>query len=110
MPNLKIFVDQDAAGDLQDRLSALLPDLRARLCAALGVDLAAAQLAVLPVLGLPDQPAINVEVQILSGPARTPEALRSVAAMLRDTIAAATGAHAAVRIASFDPAAYLALK
>lgn len=110
MPNIKIFVDERAMVGLQDRLTALLPDLRSRLCTALGVDLAAAQMAVLPVLGLPDQPLINVELQVLTGPDRTPEALRDVARMVRDSITTATGAHAAVRIATFDPGGYVTLK
>ncbi|QEW20068.1 hypothetical protein LA6_002262 [Marinibacterium anthonyi] len=110
MPNIKIFVDQAEMAGLQGVLTALLPDLRAQLCAALGVDLSISQVAVLPVIGLPDQPVINVELHLLSAPARTPEALRKLAQDLRDMLGQATGRHAAIRIATFEPGGYVTLK
>ncbi len=110
MPNLKIFVDQSGLADVQPALAALLPDLRARLCEALGVGISASQVAVLPVLGMPDQPSINVELTLLSGPSRSREALVELAQEVQARMDAATGAHAAVRIATVDPSGYVACK
>lgn len=110
MPNLKIFVDETQYPDLQHGLSALLPGLRDQLCAAFAVEPPACQLAVIPVLGLPDQPAINVELNILPRPERTRDAVTAAAARLRETIGAATGRHVAVRIALLDAQGYVALK
>ena len=110
MPNLKIFVDDARLGDIRAPLVAALPGLRDRLCQALAVDPAISQMAILPVIGLPDQPVINVELHLLSAPARTPEALRKVAQDLRDMLGQATGRHAAIRIATFEPGGYVTLK
>lgn len=110
MPNIKIYLDDSTLDALRDRLTTTLPDLRSGLCSALGVDIAAAQVAVLPVLGLPDQPAINVEIHALAAPTRTPEVLRGVAQMVRDLMMAATQTRTAVRITTLDPSGYVTLK
>jgi len=110
MPNVKIFVDEVHYPTLRDNLAAALPDLRAMLCAALTVDLAACQFAVIPVLALPDQPALNAELHILPRTERTPRALRQAAQELSDRLRRVTGHHAAVRIATLDPVTYIALK
>lgn len=110
MPNLKIYVDESRWPEARPGLAALLPELRALLCAALAVEPAACQLAVIPVLGLADQPAVNAELHLMPRPERTRAALTDVAERLRDRIGAATGLHAALRIAALDPETYLALK
>ncbi|WP_428929075.1 hypothetical protein [Marinibacterium sp. SX1] len=110
MPNLKIFVDDARLGDIRAPLVAALPGLRDRLCRALAVDPAISQMAILPVIGLPDQPALNVELHLLAAPTRDREALRALATELREALAQATGLSVAVRIASFDPAGYVTLK
>jgi len=110
MPNVKIFVDETRLPAVQERLTSLLPDLRSQLCEAFSVDLAAAQFAVIPVFGLPDQPPINVEMHILPRPDRTREAVLAVARQTRDRLREATGHHAAVRIATLDAETYVALK
>lgn len=110
MPNVKIFVDESAYPALQPGFAALLPDLRAQLCTDFAVDPPACQLAVIPVLGLPDQPPINVELSILPRPERTRAAVTAAATRLRETIGAATGRHVAIRIALLDAESYVALK
>ena len=110
MPNVKLFVDEARYPSVRQGLAALLPELRDMLCAALTVDHAACQFAVIPVLGLPDQPQINAELHLLPRTERTPEVLRAAAEALRDRLRAATGLHAAVRIAALDPGTYIALK
>ncbi|MFT3975205.1 MAG: hypothetical protein QM699_17715 [Amaricoccus sp.] len=110
MPNVKIFVDETQYPALRSDLAALLPGLRDQLCGDFAVDRSACQFAVIPVLGLPDQPPVNVELNILSGPERTREVVAAAAARLRETIGAATGRHIAVRIAQLDPEGYVALK
>ncbi|MEO5619804.1 MAG: hypothetical protein ABIQ85_02710 [Cypionkella sp.] len=110
MPNVKLFVDRTQYPALQHSLAALLPELREMLCAALWVELAACQFAVIPVMGLPDQPPINAELFLLPRAERTPAVLRQAAEDLRARLLAATGLHAAVRIALLDPDSYIALK
>lgn len=110
MPNVKLYVDETRYPEVQRSLAAVLPELRDMLCAALSVDLAACQFAVIAVLGLPDQPQINAELHLLPRTERTPEVLRHAAQELRARLKAATGLHAAVRIAALDPGTYIALK
>lgn len=110
MPNVKLYVDRGHYPAVEGGIAALLPELRDMLCAALAVDHAACQVAVIPVMGLPDQPQINAELHVLPRESRTPAALRQVAADLRALVAGATGRHVAVRIAMLDPATYIALK
>jgi hypothetical protein len=110
MPNVKVFVDAAQYPAVQAGLSVLLPELRNMLCVGFGVDPAACQLAVIPVLGLPDQPAINAELHILPKPERTRATIEAMAARLRDRMAGVTGLHVAVRVATLDAATYVALK
>jgi hypothetical protein len=110
MPNVKFFVDEAQYPAVRQSLAALLPELRDMLCQTLLVDVAACQFAVIPVLGLPDQPPINAELHLLPRAERTPAVLRQAATDLRDRLHAATGLHAAVRIMALDPASYIALK
>jgi hypothetical protein len=110
MPNVKLYVDEARYPAIRQGLADLLPELRDMLCAALSVELAACQFAVIPVLGLPDQPLINAELHLLPRTERTPEVLRAAATQLRARLRAATGLHAAVRIAALDPGTYIALK
>lgn len=110
MPNVKLFVDDRHLPGLQAGIAAALPAIRDMLCAALAVDLAACQIAVIPVIGLPDQPQINAELHILPHADRTPAALRQTALDLRAMVAGATGLSVAVRIATLDPATYVVLK
>lgn len=110
MPNLRIFVDESAYPALRDGLSAPLPRLRDELSALFAVEPPACQLAVIPVLGLPGQPLLNVELDILSRPERTRDAVNAAAARLRGTVSAATGQRAAVRVTLLDPEGYVALR
>ncbi|MBO0145066.1 hypothetical protein JZX87_28430 [Agrobacterium sp. Ap1] len=59
--------------------------------------------------GLPDQPAINLEVIILPKPERTREVI-AVGTRLKATLAEASGGRVAVRAAALDPQTYVALK
>lgn len=110
MPNVKFYIDSRNAPATRDTVARLLPDLRSLLCEDLGVPAAACQFAVIEVVGLEDQPAINAELHLLPGPARTPEYLTCVAQRLRDTLAQATGLTVAVRMSALDPQTYVALK
>lgn len=110
MPNVKIFVDETQYGAVKSGLIAVLPDLRAMLCEAFDVEVPACQMAVIPVLGLPDQPPINVELHLLAKPERSRAAVQAAGVRVRDMIGAATGQHVAVRFAALDPATYVALK
>lgn len=110
MPNVKFFVDASQCPAAREAIAGLLPALREMLCDSLGVERADCQFAVIEVAGLGDQPPINAELAFLPKPSRTPEALRAAALRLRAEVGAATGLHVAVRMASLDPATYIALK
>ena len=105
MPNVKIFAEREVAG----QVAPLMPRLCAVICDRLSVDRPAVQLALVEVTGLEGQPALNLEIALLPTEARTGAALRALAAELQ-AILAETGQRAAVRIATLDPATYVALK
>ena len=110
MPNVKIYIDQACYDAVRPAVSDLLPDLRAMLCDLLEVAPDACQFAVLPVLGLPDQPRINAELHLMPRPSRTRDRLEQVAAGMRDSLSQASCLTVAVRIAQLDAATYVALK
>lgn len=110
MPNVKLFVDETQYRAVGPGLVALLPGLRDMLCETLSVGHAACQIAVIPVLGLPDQPLINAELHVLPRSERTPALLQQMAQDLRAHLHSATGLTVAVRIASLDPETYITLK
>lgn len=110
MPNVKFYVDVRRGPTATETISDMLPALRDLICETLEVPVAACQFAVIMVAGMDDQPAINTELHLLPGPARTPEYLRCVAQRLRDELALATGLSVAVRMSSLDPQSYVALK
>lgn len=110
MPNLKIYVDETIFDGVRPHLSEALEPIRALLCDAFRVTPPACQLAVIRVLGMPDQPQINTELLILPHADRTDEAIRAAAERLRSLLVSVTGARVAVRIAQLDPVTYVALK
>lgn len=110
MPNLKLYVDETQYQAAHHSLSALLPVLRDLLCARFSVEPIACQMAVIPVMGVPDQPQINAELHLLPACNRTPDVVRGAAHDVRACIQAATNLSVAVRIATLDPATYIALK
>ncbi len=110
MPNVKIFIDETQYDEIRSGLAALLPDLRTELCSSLKVDNSAFQIAIIPVLGMSDQPRINVEMQLLPRPERTREAVCELAGQVRASLGKITKEHVAVRVAMLDAASYVALK
>jgi hypothetical protein len=110
MPNMKIYVDERIYPACRDRLPAALGPILDMLCRDLTVDLPACQLAVMPVLAMPDLPPVNVELQIMPHPDRTRAVLLAVCVKLREMVGAATGTHVAIRVTTLDPETYVALK
>lgn len=110
MPNVKIYVDDRLFPDLRAALDGALLPARSLLCRELGVDVPACQFAVMPVLAMPDLPAVNVELHVLPRSDRTRDRVTEVGLALRGLLGAATGQHVAVRIAFLDAATYVALK
>lgn len=108
MPNVKLFLDRKAGAEAA--VAALMPALRDLICARLLVGPEAAQLALIASTGLPDQPPINLEIQILPQERRTAEVLRTLALDLQERLRQGTGLHAAIRISTLDPSSYIALK
>lgn len=92
MPNLKIFVDEALLPERRAALTQALGPIRALLCRELAVPPAACQLAVVPVIALPDQPPVNAELHILPRPERTRARVEALCA------------------AALDPETYVALK
>ena len=110
MPNVKIYVDEVIYPLCRDRLPAALAAVLIMLCHDLTVDRPACQIAVIPVLAMPDLPPVNVEMQIMPRSERTRAVLLGVCAKLRDMVGAATGTHVAIRVTTLDPETYIALK
>lgn len=111
MPNVKLFADETLPPGQGMALRAALPDLRALLCRDLGVKPAACQIALLPVTGLEGQPPVNVEMLIMPGASRTPEAIRALAKRIRALLSPCIGGSGvAVRIGMLDARNYVALK
>jgi hypothetical protein len=110
MPNLKIYVDEVIYPDCRHRFRAALGPILDMLCDDLTVDRPACQIAVIPVLAMPDLPPVNVEMQIKPRPDRTRAVVLSVCAKLRKMVEAVTGTHVAIRVTMLDPETYIALK
>ncbi len=108
MPNVKLFVDPRTpnAAALPERLTAL----RDMIIAHLDVPVSASQIAIVEAVGVLDQPAINVELRILPGPARTRAALTELAEAFRSQVQQVCDVAVAVRIDQLDPETYVALK
>lgn len=110
MPNVKIYVDDAIYAACRNRLADALGPVLEMLCHDLTVDRPACQMAVIPVLAMPDLPPVNVEMQIMPRPERTRALLLAVCAKLREMVGDATGAHVAIRVTTLDPETYIALK
>lgn len=110
MPNVKIYVDEALYQDRKTALTELLPHLREALCRELSVPSAACQLAVMPVLGLQDQPKANFEVQYLGIKSRTPQMIETACMVFQGLLADCLGHVPAVRATPLDPETYVALK
>lgn len=110
MPNLKIYVDEAVDAKGRQNLRNGLSDLRDMLCLELSVPVGACQLNIVTVTGLPDQPLVNAEIQILGKPERTQEMVTAVCQKLQRILTEASGTSAAVRASALDPETYVALK
>lgn len=110
MPNLKIYADEGLAARADAALRASLPALQALLVARLQVPLAACQLAILPVITLNENAALNVELQILPAAARDHALLSALAQEIRTLLDPIATGRVAVRISQLDPETYVALK
>lgn len=110
MPNLKIYVDEAIYPASREALVGTLGDIHRLLCRDLDVPPAACQIAMLPMVALPDLPRIGVELHILPRPDRTRDMLTDLSLRLRDLLFEASGVQAAVRVILLDPQTYVALK
>lgn len=110
MPNLKIFVDEAVGSEAKARLHAALPSLRELMCRRLEVEFALAQFVLVPVLGLPDQAQLAVEMQVLPKPKRTRDQLASVCEALREALRGLVATNIAVRVTTVDPDNYLVIR
>ncbi|MEL6463642.1 MAG: hypothetical protein AAFQ58_01635 [Pseudomonadota bacterium] len=108
MPNLKVFVDDEALP--RGLPAAGRNELRQVLIEHLNVPLAACQVAVVPVQGLPDQPLANIELSIMQHPDRTKEALSHLGAALQAVMRSHADVHSAFRCTLINPEAYVAMK
>lgn len=110
MPNLKVYFDETALPDTAEAIPVLLADLRVLLCHDLGVAPDACQLAAIAAKGLPDQPAVNVELAYMPGPSRTKDYMRTVADHIRDLTCMVLGQRTAVRLWALNSESYISLK
>lgn len=110
MPNVKLYVDETVHARHSAALKTMLTPLRTLLCERLTVPVAACQLAAMPVIGLSDQPLINIELLVLPHPDRTSALFHALGQEIRDIVAEATGVRCAVRFSLLDKETYVALK
>lgn len=110
MPNVKIFVDEDLLAVQKTGLSQVLTRLRDIVSKHLEVHHSACQFALLPVVALSDQPAVNVEIHIMPHPSRTKEVLEAMGVEVQKELRDVTGKPVAFRCTQLDPMTYVALK
>lgn len=110
MPNMKLFVDNDLMSRREAEIAAMLVPLRDLACRELAVPASACQLAVIGVVGLPDQPLANMEFQYLATPERTPKRIGEVCAAFRAFLSRPLDTTPAIRATPLEPTTYVALK
>lgn len=107
---MNIFADEGVFKDTKDRLAQSLPSICDMLCRELNVDASVCQFSVIPVLVMPDQAQLSVELKVMPHVERTRERLMAIGEMLRDRLVDITGARTAIRFTILDPDKYIALK
>lgn len=110
MPNFKIFIDQSVGQPRILALQAQLGVIRALLCSKLAVPPSGCQLAVVPVLGLAEQPLANAELLYLRRPERTQTLIAELCQDLRRLIEEPLGLSPAVRAMIIEPENFVGLK
>lgn len=110
MPNLKIYVDEELMAECRQTMPGTLLQLREMLEHELDAPAAAFQIAVIPVLGMPDLTRVNVEMNLMPSAQRSRENITGIGAKIQAMLEAAIGHHAAVRISTIDRDRYVSLK
>lgn len=110
MPLLKVYVDTPLWEAKGMAIQAILTEIRTYLCDTFNVDVSLCQLLLIPSYGLPDQPRVSAEIQIMPRPERTPELVLSACHQLRGMLGNASGEYVVVRAIQLDPERYVALK
>ncbi|MUZ75402.1 hypothetical protein GOZ90_22235 [Agrobacterium vitis] len=110
MPLLKVFIDTLLWKKKGKAVQAILPDIRSYLCQTFKVDVSLCQLFLIPSNGLPDQPPVAAEIQIIPKPERTPELILAACKQLRNMLGNASGEYVVVRATQLDLARYTAFK
>jgi len=110
MPNAKLYIDQTVWETQQTDFKQSLPKIRETLCQYLTVPPTACQLALLPVYGLSDQPAVNIELHLMPNPDRTPDLICELTSELQKTIMSLSQSRCAVRITTLNPETYSVMK
>jgi hypothetical protein len=109
MPNVKIYVDEDAFADHKVALTQALRPIREIVSKYLGTQQSACQLALIAAVSLKDQPAVNVEIHVMPRPDRTKEILEAMGAEIQLRLCDVTGSPVAFRCAQLDPLTYVTL-
>jgi hypothetical protein len=110
MPLLKVYVDALLWEAKGKAVQAILPEIRTYLCDTFKVDVSLCHLLLIPSYGLPDQPPVAAEIQIMPKSERTPELVLSACHQLRGMLGKASGEYVVVRATQLDPEKYVALK
>ena len=110
MPNIKIYVNESVLTVLKPELIAALEPLREMIIGHLDVPKSACQVAIVSILGLQDEPALNVEMHIMPGQKRTRKSLEALGAAIQGMLNEATGSKIAFRCAQLDPETYVILR
>jgi hypothetical protein len=110
LPNIKIYVNESVLTVRKPELIAALEPLREMIIGHLDVPKSACQLAIVSIVGLEDEPALNVEMHVMPGGKRTQKSLEALGAAIQGMLNEATGSKVAFRCAQLDPGTYVTLK
>jgi hypothetical protein len=83
LPNIKIYVNESVLTVRKPELIAALEPLREMIIGHLDVPKSACQLAIVSIVGLEDEPALNVEMHVMPGGKRTQKSLEALGAAIQ---------------------------
>lgn len=108
MPLMSMQVDAGLWSRRQAELMAVLPEVRAMLCAELSVPVEVCHLTYIPVHGMADQALGSIDLRVLEKPDRPMEQVRRASDQLQALMSEAAQTQVAVRVTIMDPERYFA--
>jgi len=107
MPNVKLFVDDRVLSGLEDRLEAILLELRGFLCPTFGVAETLCHLVIVPVRSFATQTPVSIELSILMRTDRPRERIEAACAELQLLAQRLLGVAVAIRCSALEAESYV---